>query len=55
MKKWFVRLKLSQQIALLCAVFILIPMLLLLYTALRTATDTAVENRIREVQAETSS
>lgn len=50
MKKWFVRLKLSQQIALLCAVFILIPMLLLLYTALRTATDTAVENRTREVQ-----
>ena len=50
MKKRFVRLKLSQQVALICAVFILIPMLILLYTALRTAADTAVETRMREVQ-----
>ncbi len=52
MKKWFTRLKLSRQIAVVCGVFLLIPVLTLYYTTMRSARETAIEAKIQE--AETS-
>lgn len=51
MKKWFVRLKLSRQIALVCGLFLLIPMLILWYTTIHSARDTAIEARVRQAQS----
>ena len=53
MKKWFVRLKLSQQIVLVCAVFIFIPMIFLWYTTMRATIDTAVEARRQDAHTGT--
>lgn len=50
MKKWLARLKLSRQVALVCGIFLLIPMLILWYATLRSARETAVEARIRQAQ-----
>ncbi len=52
MRKWFTRLKLSRQIALVCGLFLLIPMLILWYTTLRSARETAIDARIRQVQTD---
>lgn len=51
MRKWFRRAKLKQQLVLVSCLFLLIPMLLLCYTSLRSLLDTAVQTRIREAQA----
>lgn len=51
MKKRFIRLKLSQQIVMVCAIFILIPMLILWYTTLISAMNDDVATRKRAAQA----
>ena len=50
MKKWFGQLKLSRQLALVSCLFILIPMLLLWFTILRSQQDSAIQTRLREAQ-----
>ncbi len=52
MKKWFIRLKFSRQITLICGFFILIPMLVLWYSTVRSLGSTAIETRIQEVQSD---
>lgn len=48
MKKWFGKMKLSYQLALVSFIFILIPMFMLWFTTLRSLRDTAVRTRVRE-------
>lgn len=51
MRHWFERLKLSRQLALVSCLFILIPMLLLWFTILRSQQDAAIQTRLREAQS----
>lgn len=51
MRHWFERLKLSRQLALVSCLFLLIPMLLLWFTILRSQRDSAVQTRLREAQS----
>lgn len=51
MRHWFERLKLSRQLALASCLFILIPMLLLWFTILRSQQDAAIQARLREAQS----
>lgn len=51
MRHWFERLKLSRQLALVSCLFILIPMLLLWFTILRSQQDSAIQTRLREAQS----
>lgn len=50
MKNWFVRLKLSRQLALVSCLFLLIPMLLLWYAILRGQHTSAIQSRLREAR-----
>lgn len=51
MKNWFVRLKLSRQLALVSGLFLLIPMLLLWYTILRGQQNSVIQSRAREARS----
>ena len=51
MKNRFGRMKLSRQLALVSCLFILIPILLLWYTLLRSQRDAAIQTRAREAQS----
>lgn len=50
MKKWFVRLKLSRQLALISCLFLLIPMLLLWYSILQGQQSSILQSLTREAQ-----
>ena len=52
MKKWFIGLKLSQQIAMLCTTIILVLMSCLCVTVLYTSMNTMIKTREREAQTE---
>ena len=51
MRNWFGRIKLSRQLALVSCLFILIPILLLGFTILRSQQDSLIQARLREAQS----